>query len=68
MHSAIRGHAKDYVEAMYLMLQQQKPEDFVIATGQTTAIKDFVSMAFGELGIGIEFEGEGINEKGIVFR
>lgn len=60
------GHAKDYVEAMYLMLQQQKPEDFVIATGQTTAIKDFVSMAFGELGIGIEFEGEGINEKGIV--
>lgn len=60
------GHAKDYVEAMYLILQQKEPEDFVIATGITTKVREFVRMAFGELGIQIEFRGEGINEKGIV--
>jgi GDPmannose 4,6-dehydratase len=60
------GHAKDYVEAMYLILQQDKPEDFVIATGQTTEIRDFVRMSFSELGLGIEFHGEGVNEKGIL--
>src|SRR6478609_10751390 len=49
------GHAKDYVEAMYLILQQDKPEDFVIATGKTTTVRDFVRMTFAELGITLEF-------------
>ncbi len=60
------GHAKDYVEAMYLMLQQDKPEDYVIATGNTTDIRTFVIKAFGEVGIEIEFIGSGINETAIV--
>lgn len=60
------GYAKDYVEAMYLILQQDKAEDFVIATGITTKVRDFVQLAFGELGIEIEFKGDGINEKGYV--
>jgi len=60
------GHAKDYVEAMWLMLQQDKPEDFVIATGITTRVRDFVQMAFNEIGITVQFQGEGINEKGYV--
>ncbi|WP_224999916.1 GDP-mannose 4,6-dehydratase [Cesiribacter sp. SM1] len=60
------GHAKDYVEAMYLILQQDKPDDFVIATGITTTVRDFVRMAFAELGIEIEFKGEGVEEKGYV--
>jgi len=60
------GHAKDYVEAMYLILQQDTPEDFVIATGVTTHVRDFVRMAFAEVGITIEYKGEGINEKGYV--
>lgn len=60
------GHAKDYVEAMWLMLQQEKPEDFVIATGTTTTVRDFVKMSFAEVGILVEFSGKGINEKGIV--
>lgn len=60
------GHAKDYVEAMWLMLQQEKPEDFVIATGVTTEIREFARMAFAEVGIDIAFKGEGINEIGYV--
>ena len=60
------GHAKDYVEAMWLMLQQDKPEDFVIATGITTTVRDFVKMAFKEVGIELSFTGEGVDEKGIV--
>lgn len=60
------GHAKDYVEAMWLMLQQDKPEDFVIATGITTRIRDFIIMAFAEAGIQIAFEGTGENEVGVV--
>jgi GDPmannose 4,6-dehydratase len=60
------GHAKDYVEAMWLILQQEKPEDYVIATGITTAVREFVKMAFNEVGIEIEFKGEGINERGYV--
>ncbi|PRY03976.1 GDPmannose 4,6-dehydratase [Pontibacter ummariensis] len=60
------GHAKDYVEAMWLILQQDTPEDFVIATGITTTVRDFVRMAFAEAGIELEFTGEGVNEKGIV--
>ncbi len=57
------GHAKDYVEAMYLMLQQDKPEDLVIATGITTTIRDFVNFTFKELGINVEFKGVGVEEK-----
>lgn len=60
------GHAKDYIEAMWLMLQQEKPEDFVIATGKTTYIRDFVRMTFSELGIELEFTGEAENEVGKV--
>lgn len=60
------GHAKDYVEAMWLILQQDKPEDFVIATGITTSVRDFIKMAFSEVGIELEFTGEGVNEKGTV--
>jgi GDPmannose 4,6-dehydratase len=60
------GHAKDYVEAMWLILQQEKPEDYVIATGITTTVRDFVKMAFEELGIEITFEGTGAEEKGYV--
>ncbi len=60
------GHAKDYVEMMWLMLQQEKPEDFVIATGITTTIRDFVKLACKVVGIDIEFQGEGVNETGII--
>ena len=60
------GHAKDYVEAMWLILQQDKAEDYVIATGKTTSVRDFVSMAFAEVGITLAFEGEGENETGKV--
>ena len=60
------GHAKDYVEAMWLILQQDKPEDFVIATGITTSVRDFIKMAFAEVGIELEFTGEGVNEKATV--
>jgi GDPmannose 4,6-dehydratase len=60
------GHAKDYVEAMYLILQQDKAEDFVIATGQTTEIREFIKMAFGFMGVELAFKGEGVNEVGYV--
>jgi GDPmannose 4,6-dehydratase len=60
------GHAKDYVEAMWRILQQDKPEDFVIATGITTTVRDFIQLAFGEVGITLEFKGEGVEEAGIV--
>jgi GDPmannose 4,6-dehydratase len=60
------GHAKDYIEAMYLMLQQDEPEDYVIATGITTEIREFVRMAFAWLGVSIDFVGSGENEKGII--
>jgi GDPmannose 4,6-dehydratase len=60
------GHAKDYVEAMYLILQQERPEDFVIATGKTTPVRDFVRMAFEYVGITLEFKGEGENETAVV--
>ena len=62
------GHAKDYVEAMWLMLQQDKPEDYVIATGVTTSIRDFLRMTFDELGIELDFIGEGLKEEAIVKR
>ncbi|HLT09058.1 MAG TPA: GDP-mannose 4,6-dehydratase [Cyclobacteriaceae bacterium] len=60
------GHAKDYVEAMWRILQQDVPEDFVIATGVTTKVRDFVKMAFAQVGFNMRFEGEGIDEVGIL--
>lgn len=60
------GHAKDYIEAMWLILQQEKAEDFVIATGITTTVRDFVRMSFAELGIEVEFSGKDENEKGVI--
>ncbi|HTI61603.1 GDP-mannose 4,6-dehydratase [Mucilaginibacter sp.] len=60
------GHAKDYIEAMYLILQQEVPEDYVIATGVTTRVREFVRLAFKEVGIEVEFRGEGVDEKGYV--
>ena len=59
------GHAKDYVEAMWLMLQQDTPKDYVIATGETFTVRDFVDLAFKEVDIEILWQGEGINEIGI---
>lgn len=59
------GHAKDYVEAMWLMLQQDKAEDFVIATGETNTVRDFCRLAFKEVGIDLEFVGVGVEEKAI---
>ena len=59
------GFAKDYVEAMWLILQQDNPEDFVVATGQTTTVRDFVDLAFKEVGIEIEWQGNGVDEVGI---
>jgi GDPmannose 4,6-dehydratase len=60
------GHAKDYIAAMWLILQQDKAEDFVIATGVTTTVREFIKMAFLELGIEIEFSGKNENEKGVI--
>jgi GDPmannose 4,6-dehydratase len=60
------GHAKDYVEAMWMILQQETPEDFVIATGVTTRVREFVRMSFAEVGIVIDFRGEGVAEEGFV--
>jgi len=62
------GHAKDYIEAMWLMLQHDKPEDFVISTGVTTKVRDFIIKAFIEVGIEIKFKGTGIEEKGYVVK
>jgi len=59
------GFARDYVEAMWLMLQQDEPDDFVIATGKTHSVREFVELAFREIGIDIEWEGTGVNEKGV---
>ena len=62
------GYAKDYVECMWLILQQDKPEDFVIATGVQHSVREFTELAFKHAGIELKFEGEGINEKGIVVK
>jgi GDPmannose 4,6-dehydratase len=59
------GHARDYVEAMWLMLQQDEPEDYVIATGQQVSVRDFVQMAFSEIGVQLEWRGEGVEEEGL---
>ncbi|MCC5906612.1 MAG: GDP-mannose 4,6-dehydratase [Balneolaceae bacterium] len=60
------GHAKDYVEAMWLMLQQEEPEDFVIATGKTTTVRDFIRHSFNRVGISLRFEGKNNEEVGII--
>jgi GDPmannose 4,6-dehydratase len=60
------GHAKDYVKGMHLILQHDKPDDFVLATGVTTEVREFVRLAFAEVGVDVEFKGEGENEKGYV--
>ncbi len=60
------GHAKDYVEAMWLMLQQPQPDDFVVATGITTPVREFVRMCFTHVGISIEFQGTGVEEVAVV--
>lgn len=60
------GHAKDYVKAMWLILQQNKAEDFVIATGVTTSVREFIKVAFSEVGLLLRFEGQGVNEVGIL--
>jgi len=60
------GHAKDYIKMMWLILQADEPEDWVIATGQTTKVRDFVRMSFAYCGIELEFKGEGVDEKGYV--
>lgn len=60
------GHAKDYIKAMWLVLQQDTPSDYVIATGVTTEVREFVRMAFAEVGVKIAFSGEGMNEKGVI--
>lgn len=60
------GHAKDYIKAMYLILQQDTPDDYVISTGVTTTIRDFIKMSFMELGVGVEFKGENEKEEGYI--
>ena len=60
------GHARDYVEMQWLMLQQDKPEDFVIATGQQYSVRQFIEMAAGALGISIEWQGSGVTERGVI--
>jgi GDPmannose 4,6-dehydratase len=60
------GHAKDFVEAMYLILQQSEPDDFVVATGRTTEVREFVKMSFREIGVEIDFQGNGKAEKGLI--
>ena len=60
------GHAKDYCEAIWLMLQQAEPDDYVVATGVTTSVRDFVRLAFAEIGVSLEFQGTGVGERAIV--
>ena len=59
------GHAREYVEGMWLMLQQDEPDDYVLATGETTEVRQFVEWAFADVGIELEFSGSGIDEKGL---
>src|SRR5208282_1348936 len=60
------GHARDYVAAQWLILQQDEPDDYVIATGEQHSVRDFCSMAFAEVGIQLKWEGEGVSERGVV--
>jgi GDPmannose 4,6-dehydratase len=59
------GHARDYIEAQWLMLQQPQPDDYVIATGEQCSVRDFVKLAFAEIGVDIRWQGQGVSEKGI---
>lgn len=59
------GHAKDYVEGMWMILQQDTPDDYVLATGETHSVRSFIELAFGEVGIGLKWQGTGVDEKGI---
>ena len=59
------GYARDYIECMWLILQQKQPDDFVIATGEMHTVREFCTMAFAETGIELQWEGQGVNEKGI---
>jgi len=59
------GYAGDYVEGMWLMLQQDTPDDYVLATGETHSIRDFCELAFKEIGVDLEWQGSGVNEKGV---
>jgi GDPmannose 4,6-dehydratase len=59
------GHAREYVRGMWMMMQQDEPDDYVLATGETTEVREFVRWAFEDVGIEIEFTGEGVDEKGI---
>ena len=59
------GHARDYVEAMWLMLQQESPDDYVVATGKQVSVREFVEMAFREIGVQLEWRGEGVEEEGL---
>src|SRR5690606_2934880 len=60
------GHAKDYVRMMWMILQAEEAEDWVIATGKTTPVRDFVRMSFGQVGIELEFKGNGVDEKAFI--
>jgi GDPmannose 4,6-dehydratase len=60
------GHARDYIEAMYLILQQDKPDDYVIATGETTSVRDFMIRSFAHVGVTLAFKGKGVNEVAVV--
>ena len=60
------GHARDYVRAMYLMMQQNKPDDYVIATGKMISVRDFIRMALRKIGVGLDFKGKGKKEKGVI--
>jgi GDPmannose 4,6-dehydratase len=60
------GHAKDYVEAMYLIMQQDEPDDYVVATGVSTSVRSFVQMAFKEIGIHLDYKGKGVDETGLI--
>lgn len=62
------GHAKDFVEGMWLILQQNEADDYVLATGKTTEVRDFVKMSFNELGMELEFSGKGVDEKGVIHK
>jgi len=60
------GHAKDYAKAMWLILQQDEPNDFVVATGRTATVREFLKLSFEEVGLRVDFKGKGLNEKGII--
>ena len=59
------GYAGDYVEAMWMMLQQDKPDDYVIATGENHTVREFVELAFAQVGVNLEWQGKGVDEKGV---